>query len=89
MARAWAVLTRPSAMAAASTVVLVECLGEAEVGAGVAAYLAGLDRHPVGCGPGPGLGGGTREFGLCQQVQLQSVELRLGLGQGGQGLALL
>ena len=39
-------------------VMLLELLGEAEVGAGLAAYLPGLDRHPVRRGAGTGLDGG-------------------------------
>ena len=49
-------------------VVAFHGLGEAEVGAGVAAHLPGLDRDPVGGCAGTGLGGGTGAVGLREQA---------------------
>ena len=53
-------------------VVPVQCLGEAEVGAGFAADLPGLDRDPVGGGVRTGLGGGTGAVGLGEQSELRA-----------------
>ena len=89
IARAWAVLTRPSAIGRGEHVVPVQCLGEAEVGAGFAADLPGLDRDPVGGGVRAGVGGGTGAVGFGEQSQLECVELCLGVRERGQRLALL
>ena len=56
----------------------VQCLGEAEVGAGFAADLPGLDRDPVGGGVRTGVGGGTGAVGFGEQPQLECAELCLG-----------
>ena len=55
IARPCARLTRPAAIAAARTSMLLDLLREPEVGAGLAAYLPGLGRDPVRRGAGTGL----------------------------------
>ena len=70
-------------------VVPIQRLSEAEVGAGFAADLPGLDRDPVGSCPRAGVGRGAGALCFGEHPQLQCVELRLGLGEGGQGFALL
>ena len=89
IARAWAMLTLPSAIAAGQHVVALQCLGEAEVGAGVAADLPRLDRDPVGGCAGTGVGGGTGTVGLGEEAELERLQLSPCLAEGGQGLTLL
>ena len=89
MARAWAVLTRPSAIAADEHVVALQCLGEAEVGAGSRRTCLVSIAIQSAAVSGTGVGGGTGPVGLGEQSQLECVELCLGLGEGGQRLALL
>ena len=69
--------------------VLLDLLCQAEVGAGLAAYLPGLDRDPVRCGAGTGLDRGLGLLGVGEQPQRERVELRVALREGDQGGALV
>ena len=68
---------------------LLEALGQPEVGAGLAAYLPGLDRDPVRRGAGTGFHRGLTPLGVGEQPQSQSVQLRSTPGQGHHCRALV
>ncbi len=68
---------------------LLEVLREPEVGAGLAAYLPGLDRDPVRGSAGTGLDRGLTSLGLGEQPQGERLQLGPALGEGDQGLALV
>ena len=68
---------------------LLEVLREPEVGAGLAAYLPGLDRDPVRRGAGTGLDRGLTALGVGEQPQRERLELRPASGEGDQGRALV
>ena len=82
-------LTRPAAIAAARTSMLLDLLRQTEVGAGLAAYLPRLDRDPVRSGAGTGLDRGLTPLGVGEQPQREGVELRSASGEGDQGRALV
>jgi hypothetical protein len=69
--------------------VLLEVLGEPEVGAGLAAYLPRLDRDPVRRSADTRLDRDLGALGLGQQPQRQRLQLGSTSGEGDQGGALV
>ena len=67
----------------------LDLLREAEVGAGLAAYLPGLDRDPVRHGACTSVDRGLGPFGVGEQPQRERVQLRAALGEGHQGCPLV
>ena len=68
---------------------LLEVLREAEVGAGLAAYLPRLDRDPVRRGAGTRVHRGLTALGVGEQPQRERLELGPASGEGDQGRALV
>ena len=80
--RAWSALTAPWPSRRRDQRAVLDLAGEVEVGAGVTADLAGLDRDPVGDGAGGGVVGVTGPVGLGEDPEPQGGELGLGPGSG-------
>ncbi len=60
---------------------VVQALGQTQLGAGLTSYLAGLHGHPVRCGGRTGLDGGLGLLGIGEQPQPQRRQLCLAAGQ--------
>ncbi len=68
---------------------MLEALGVAQVRAGVAAHLPGLDRDPVRRGRGAGVHGGLALLRIGQQPQPHRLQLGVSAGQLDQRGALV
>ena len=67
----------------------LEALRQPEVGAGLAAYLPGLDRDPVRRAAGAGVDRGLRPFGVGEQPQRERVQLCSTSREGDQSRPLV